>query len=166
MLPVAPDQYMLSIYLVAYGKQGSVATSNVVNPYISKGSGTYVKVEAGYMKRALAFIKKREALAALGDEILTDIDGKSLFVPEASTLRTEFSLADRNGMPLIDNNEKSLIVDATRVLENTSGWVVIQEGYTKDANGTWRTNDIEYEVLVDSTGEIIVDENNEPIYVL
>jgi hypothetical protein len=53
---------MLSVYLVAYGKQGSVVTSDVINPYISKGSGTYVNVKdensvQSIMKRAAAFAK-------------------------------------------------------------------------------------------------------------
>jgi GTP pyrophosphokinase len=42
MLPSAPEQYMLSIYVVAHGTYGSIATSNVISPYVSKGSGIVV----------------------------------------------------------------------------------------------------------------------------
>ena len=66
MLPSIPLQYILSIYVVAYGKLGNVLTSNVTNSYVCKGSGAYVKVQPeGYtqpiMKRALAFAKTAQA---------------------------------------------------------------------------------------------------------
>jgi hypothetical protein len=150
LLPKLPEQYMLSVYLVAYGKQGSVVTSNVINPYISKGSGAYVKVQPeGYkqpiMKRALAFAKVADTTAA-------------------STL--EVALADRDGTPLIDNDGQQLFANVTKVLESVNGWCVMQEGRTRDASGTWRINDIKYEVLVDEDGYIITDSDNKPIYVL
>jgi hypothetical protein len=145
MLPVLPEQYMLSVYLVAYGKQGSVVTSNVINPYVSKGSGTYVKVEAGYaqsiMKRALAFANA------------------------PTTNETVAVLMDSNGEELVAADDEPLTVEFTRLLSSAT-WNVMQEGYTKDAEGNWRANDIEYEVLVDSSGNIITDENGESIYVL
>jgi hypothetical protein len=170
MLPAAPDQYMLSIYLVAYGKFGSVVTSNVINPYISKGSGAYIRVENGYtqpiMKRALALAKKQEALASLEGEVLKDAEGNTLFALDATTLKTELYLADLGDTTLTDADGKSLIVEATRVLENINGWVFMQEGYTKDADGKWHINDIKYEVLVDEKGEIITGNDNKPIYIL
>lgn len=167
LLPTVPLQYMLSIYVVAYGKLGSVVTSNVVNPYISKGSGTYVKVTEGtqsIMKRALGFAKI--ALTSDEGETLTDAEGKVLFTEDAPVLKAEFVLADRSNRALLSNDGKALLANATKVLESTNGWTVVQEGYTKDANGAWRTNDIKYEVLVDQSGAIITDSNNEPIYIL
>ncbi len=147
MLPAVPLQYMLSIYVVAYGKHGSVMTSNVKNPYISKGTGTYVKVTpAGYkqpiLKRAIAF-----ANAPTSDQdvaILVDSTGEELIAAE---------------------DDEPLTAAFTRVLSSKT-WNVMQEGYTKDTEGSWRTNNIEYEVLVDETGEIITDSANKPIYVL
>ena len=167
LLPTVPLQYMLSIYVVAYGKLGSVVTSNVVNPYISKGSGTYVKVTEGLqpiMKRALAFAK----IALMSDEgeTLTDAEGKVLFTEDAPILKTEFVLADSNSEVLLDHEGRTLLATATKVLESTNGWTVVQEGYTKATDGTWRTNDIKYEVLVDQSGAIITDSSNEPIYIL
>ena len=169
LLPSVPEQYMLSIYVVAYGKYGSVVTSNIVNPYISKSSGTYIKVEDDnyaqpIMKRALAFVNVVLAdLAALTDingQIIKSIDDRILFAG------IESALVDSNGMMLEDATGRALFADATRVLESTYGWNVVQEGYIKDANGKWHTNNIEYEVLVDDTGEIITDMTNTPIYVL
>lgn len=174
LLPLVPAQYILSIYLVAYGKQGSVLTSNVVNPYISKGSGTYVKVQPDnyaqpIMKRALGFAK----VALLSDEGETLLDAKdrTLFTADAPIFKTEFVLTDSSGRTLIDDNGKTLLADATKVLESTNGWTVVQEGYTKAVDGTWRTNDIKYEVLQvlnESTGkyEVLTDSVNNPIYTL
>lgn len=145
LLPALPLQYMLSIYVVAYGKQGSVITSNVVNPYISKGTGTYVKVQPeGYsqpiMKRASAFTNMPTVAEALS--VLTDIDGQILETPDG---------------PL-----EALV---TRELSNDT-WNIISEGFVKEPDGTWKSNDIKYEVLVDQAGDIITDSANDSIYVL
>ena len=82
LLPTVPEQYMLSIYLVAYGKHGSVITSNVVNPYVSKGSGGYVKVEEVYnqpiMKRALALTKGVPVFIDIENNTLVDAEGNVL----------------------------------------------------------------------------------------
>ena len=147
LLPTLPLQYMLSVYLVAYGKQGSVVTSNVVNPYISKGTGTYVKVQPdGYtqpiMKRAVAFAKASTPEEPVA--VLLDSTGKVLYAKD-------------DDMPLA--------AEVTRALSSDT-WNVMQAGYTKAPDGTWKANDIRYEVLVDNTGEIITDSNNNPIYVL
>ncbi len=149
LLPALPTQYMLSIYIVAYGKLGSVITSNVVNPYISKGTGTYVKVTPGgyaqpIMKRALAF-----ANVPTPDE------------PVAAVILDQ----DGNTVSLFDSAANIVQPTATRVFSSDT-WSVMQEGYTKDADGTWQANDIKYEILADETGEIITDDSNEPIYVL
>lgn len=195
LLPSLPEQYMMSIYLVAHGKQGSVTTSNVINPYISKGTGTYVKVQPeGYaqpiMKRALAFAKVAfNSFVTLRDAagntlkdtsgkvlftltysdalVLEDSDGQILADDDDKTLYTSTAtLADSRNQILEDANGKTLFAKASRILESTNGWAVMREGYTKDTNGNWRTNDIKYEVLVDEDGSIITDSNNEPIYIL
>lgn len=172
LLPAIPLQYMLSIYLVAYNKSGSIVTSNVVNPYISKGSGTYVKVEdrerykQPIMKRAIALAKTVLAgtLADSEGRILEDIEDKTLFAADASTVNTEAILTDLEGKTLMDIEDKALLVigtstvstgttltdstnrvlkdiegntlfaEATRILESPDGWTVMQESYTKDAN--------------------------------
>ena len=150
LLPTLPEQYMLSIYAVAYCNSGRVITSNVKNPYISRGSGTYVKVTPnGYaqpiMKRALALANAPTS----NDPVV--------------------ALLDSTGVALmaLDSNENpiALEAEATRVLSSTD-WNIMQIGYTKGADGAWHTNDIEYEVLVDANGEIITNEANEPIYTL
>lgn len=146
LLPMPPLQYMLSIYLVAYGKQGSILTSNVINPYVCKGTGTYVKVSEGYMKRAAAFAKVSTA-AKIEEPILLDSTGRKLISKDA----------EESGEPLKAS-------EATRILSSAT-WNVMQEGYTK-VDGAWKVNNIEYEVLVDESGEIIIDSNNEPIYIL
>lgn len=143
MLPTLPLQYMLSIYIIAYGKNGSIVTSNIVNPYVSKGSGTYVKVKpAGYnetiMKRALAFAN-----------VKTTAESRSVLIE-----------AEGEQLEALDGPLEAVVI---RALSNDT-WNVMQEGYVK-ADGTWKTSDIEYEILVDETGEIITDNANEPIYV-
>lgn len=148
LLPTLPLQYMLSIYIVAYGQQGSVITSNVVNPYISKGSGTYVKAKLdGYsqsiMKRALAFVYDTTP------------------VPD----KKETVLKDASGRVLLSKDSKQLQAEATNILKNEDGWHVVQESYIKN-DSNWHTADLKYEALVDNTGVIIKDKNDEPIYVL
>lgn len=149
LLPALPLQYMLSIYVVAYGKQENIiTTSNIVNPYVSKGTGTYVKVTPeGYkqpiMKRAIAFVKA--------------------LVP---TILPAFAL-DENGneVALFDENDNELSIDATNLLVNAD-WNIAQEYYVKDANGTWQPGDIRHEILVDKDGYIITDSTDDPIYTL
>ena len=154
MLPAAPEQYMLSIYVVAHGVYGSVATSNVISPYVSKGSGTYVNiVEDRYkqpiMKRSVAFVNAPTPVEPEAE--LIDIVGRSIFATGV---------------------EEPLAAKATKLLVS-SDWTVVQDGYTKDVNGNWQTNDIKYEVLVAGGEgndyeiiEVIVgrDANNQPIY--
>ena len=148
ILPTVPEQYKLSIYLVAYGKLGSIITSNVLTPYVSKGSGIYVKVENGYaqpiMKRAVAF-----------EHSPTPTDSAATLVN-----------TDGYTIPILDNDGNQVSLEATRLLSSTD-WSTVRESYTKASDGTWRTNDIKYEILVGlNNGEIITDKNNEPIYVL
>lgn len=148
ILPTTIDQYTLSIYLVAYSKLGSVITSNTISPYISKGSGTYVRVQpAGYavpiMKRAVVFANA----PAPADTFARIID------------------AEGQEVPILDNEGNQIPVETSRLLIGED-WQLALGGYVKDPNGTWHVNDIKYEILVDSLGELITDVNNEPIYVL
>ena len=169
-LPAAPAQYMLSIYVVAYGKKGSVITSNVVNTYVCKGSGSYVKVEYDdykqpIMKRALAFAKTASSMSAAMaslTEVLTDIDGYVLLDSDDKVLSvmsltqpTETQpteLVSLDGLVLKfkdeDETEKVLLAPATKLLTSVTGWEVMQEGYTKGTDGEWHTNDIRFEVLI------------------
>ncbi len=193
MLPSVPLQYILSIYVVAYGKQGSAITSNIVNPYVCKGSGAYVKVQPeGYaqpiMKRALAFAKTTQAamaapvgvvaLAHNDGFILQDINEKILVTSDLFLSKIESDLADKNGVPLIakadNDSEEPLSAVTAKLLTNVNGWDLMQESYTKDGN-KWRTSDISFEMLIagdendSSYGdpiEVIVgyDANREPIY--
>jgi len=181
ILPIAPEQYMLSVYLVAYGKRGSTVTSDVINPYVIMGSGTYVNVkEADYaepiMKRALGLVnatQELQAARATAQIILTDSEGRTLTDIDGIILGTKpaAKLLNRDGEQFVDSAGRALFAPATKLLESTNGWVVVQKGYTKDANGTWRTNDITYEVLQvlnEQTGkhEALVDFINNPIYIL
>ena len=210
MLPIASNQYMLSIYLVAYGKQGNITTSSVITPYIISGSGTYVKVkEDNYaepiMKRALGFVKTAQmaatvmpmqltltdcdgetltdadenmlsavaepvetALQALADSegyVLTYIDGK-VIAPKVATV-----LLNRNGIQFVDAAGRPLFAQVSPVLNNTSGWSIVQKGYTKDSTGAWHINDIMYEALqvLNENGEyeVLMEQNGlSPIYIL
>jgi hypothetical protein len=145
MLPAAPEQYLLHIYVVAHNKNNTVITSNVVSPYVCKGSGTYVKTETGYMKRALSFVNAptTNKIAAT----LRDITGR------------ELQILDNSGNPI------PLEVEATRLLSSDT-WNIVQEGSVKGTDGSWHKNDIKYEILLDMYGGIITDSNNEPIYIL
>ena len=148
LLPVLPLQYMLSVYVVAYGKYGSVVTSNTVNPYISKGTGNYVNVKpADYkqpiMKRALAFV----------------------YTPTPAAIPAVILDEAGNEVSLFGSDDSEISVTATNLLPS-SGWNLALESYVKDTTSTWQTSDIEYEVLVDEKGEIIADSTNSPIYTL
>lgn len=148
LLPALPEQYMLSIYLVAYSKQGSILTSNIINPYVVRGSGTYVKVEeAGapaIMKRALTLVKM--PLSEEPTVIIRDQEGEIAHI--------------------FDGEGNVVTPKATRVLKSTNGWALTQGCSIKDADGNWRANDIRYEVLVDNTGSIVTDNTGWPVYVL
>jgi hypothetical protein len=151
LLPIIPEQYKLSVYIVAHNKNGSVITSNVITPYICKGSGTYVKVkEKDYnesiMKRALAFAK----VDASSDTTARIID------------------QDGNEVSLLAGDGSQVQIPVAWKLENGSGWEVMQEGHVKGTDGVWHANDIKnevlqvynndtekYEVLKDRTGELI-----------
>jgi hypothetical protein len=180
MLPIAPEQYLLSVYLVAYDKYGNInTTSNVLSPYISRGSGTYVKVESDknvtytqpIMKRALGFVNTAQAMmstSAITQLKLLDIDGNTLIDINDAVLYSGVAakLLNRERVQLVDAKGRALFAPATKLLESTNGWAMVQTGYTKDASGNWRANDITYEALVDVNGDIILGEDNKPIYVL
>lgn len=145
MLPAAPEQYILHIYVVASGKNGGVVTSNIVTPYICKGSGTYVKTGAGYMKRAIGFVNAPTTSKAV--TVLHDITGR------------ELQILDDNGTPIL------LEAGATRLLYSDT-WNIVQEGSVKGPDGSWHESDIRYEILLDMFGGIITDSSDEPIFVL
>jgi hypothetical protein len=149
LLPALPEQYMLSVYVVAYGKSGSVITSNVVNPYVCKGSGTYIKVQPDnytqpIMKRALAFT--------------------NVSLPDEAAIRIVDT--EGNEVPVLDNEGNQILLEAKRLLTSSTNWQLVPESFVKSPEGTWQTTDIKYEVLVDETGEIITDSSNAQIYVL
>jgi hypothetical protein len=149
MLPAAPEQYLLHIYVVAYGKQGSVVTSNIETPYVCKGSGTYVKTKAGnteYMKRALALVNAPTTNNVTAT--LRDITGKELQILSADGSST---------IPIE--------VKATRLL-SSSTWNIVQESSVKGADGSWHKSDIQYEALLGNDNEIITDSTGKIIYVL
>lgn len=157
----------LRIYVEAVSKYGTAynGTSNIKLVSVSKGCGTYVRVEEGYtqpiMKRAIAFAK---------------VNGKPL-------------LAD-NGEPFVGSDGKTLYAAVSSVQDADTSWTLMQEFYSVgspeavvvdaeekaliDANGlelfaaetSWQLSDIRYEVLTDANGEIITDINNSNVYVL
>ena len=154
LLPAIPLQYKLSIYVIAYGKQGSTLTSNVATPFISKGSGNYKKTEGtnkvpSIWKRALAFTKE----------------------PTQGEAPVVILSKEGNTVQLLDNNEVPVQTKATRVLTSTS-WSVVQDCYVKNSSGNWQSSDIDYEVLLalkegtTDEYEIATDSSGEPIYVL
>lgn len=145
MLPAAPEQYILHIYVVANSKNSVIITSNVVAPYISKGSGAYVKTPAGYMKRALSFINVSTTDKVVAT--LRDVTGR------------ELQVLDSSGNPI------PLEVEATRLLFSDT-WNIVQEGSVKGADGSWHKNDIKYEILLDMFGGMITDSSDDPIFVL
>ena len=145
---ITQTQYQLTMYVIAKSKKGTTydITSNVVTTYVTEGCGSYVKVFDGYkqpiMKRAVAFAKVNTAKS---DEAV---------------------LAENYGRALVDVNGRTLYAATATILESTNDWNVMQESYSKDSTGTWKRNDIQYEVLVDQYGEIITDTHGDPIYIL
>ena len=154
ILPAYPLQYALAIYVVAYGTQGSAIISNIVNPYVSKGSGAYVKVQPeGYtqpiMKRALAFVKTDMSdlssplgLATSDGELLqTNREDQTEILVITGLFKPDYRLADKTGNFLFDKNGTNLSALFTKLLTNAAGWNLVQEVYTRD-NDTWHISDI------------------------
>lgn len=137
------SKFQLKVYLKAHSIYGEAysGTSNILTLNIARGCGTYLKVSNGdkpsIMKRALAFTR-------LNYVVLTDADGRVIK----------------------DSAGKILYVKAARTQDTESGWTLMQEFFMKDLDKTWKKSDIEYEMLTDADGEIITDQDNEPIYVL
>lgn len=146
MLPAAPEQYLLHIYIVAYSKKGTAITSNIKSPYISKGGGTYVKTPAGYMKRALGFVNA-VTTQTVEATTLQDVTGE------------ELQILDDTGNPV------PLEVQATRLLYS-NGWNIMQESKVKGDDNVWHNTDIRYEILLDMAGGIITDSTGQSIYTL
>lgn len=135
-------RYILNIYVEVISKHGDAynGISNVATVTVFKGTGSYVRVETAntqpVMKRALAF-------ARLGYKQLIDSKGKALVDANGRTLYTKILPA-----------------------QTTDGWALMREFYSKDLDGNWSASDIRYEVLTDTTGELILDSNDTPIYTL
>lgn len=128
-----------SIYGEAYSGVSSTLTLDIV-----RGCGTYIKVTDSYvqpiMKRTIAFSKLNYTPLIIDNKIIRDADGKILYVK------------------------------AARAQAEDSGWALMQEFHSKDSNDVWHTSDVKYEVLTvtneNGLEEIVLDKNNEPIYVL
>lgn len=140
MLPAAPEQYVLHIYVVAYSKNNTVITSNIVTPYVCKGGGTYIKTGAGYLKRALGFVNAPTTDVVIAR--ILDVDGNEVSIPGST------------------ENPRAT------VLLSSDAWNIVQESSVKGADSSWHKNDIKYEILLDSAGGIITDSSNQPIYTL
>lgn len=168
----------LRIQLTACSKYGQAydSSSEIIEVYICKGSGTYIKVEDGpqpIMKRALAFAKLNYvALTDTAGKALTDTWGEPLYAKAARTQKVILdetldyaSLVDADGMLIKDTDDHSILAE-TVIAQSESGWALMQEFHSKDSNGIWRSSDISYEVLTNADGETITDKNNELIYIL
>jgi hypothetical protein len=142
---VAQSFNQLRIYVEAISRYGASynGLSNTVTVNVSKGCGSYIRVEAGYkqpiMKRAIAFAK-------------VDLDYKALAASDDTLIA--------------DESEKVFYTKVSSVQEDTTGWTLMQNFYTRDTSGNWQLSDIAYEALVDTDGELFTDQNNEIIYVL
>ena len=154
ILPAYPLQYALAIYVVAYGTQGSTIISNVLNPYVSKGSGAYVKVQPEgsaqpIMKRALAFVKTDlsdpSALLGLatsdGELLQTNREDQTEILVITDLFKPDYCLADKTGKILFDKNGTNLSALFTKLLTNATGWNLVQEVYTR-GNDIWHISDI------------------------
>ena len=133
----------LRIYVEAVSKYGAVynGISNITAVNVSKGSGSYTKVEEGYaqpvMKRSLAFTKlDYKAITTSDGTVLTGEDGKAIY------------------------GKTSSVQDAS------TGWSLVQEFYSKDASDKWHISDMSFEALTDINGEIVTDINGDTVYVL
>jgi hypothetical protein len=133
----------MTINLTARSKYGGAYSSPTASStvYVSKACGTYLKVSEGYaqpvMKRTIAF-------AQLGYKVLTDASGKAITAADGTQIYGK-------------------IVNAQN---NTTGWTPMQDFYTKTLDGSWVASDIQYEVLTDSSGEIVTDSEDSAIYTL
>lgn len=194
LLPPAPVQYMLSIYVAAYSKNGNIITSNIINPYISRGTGTYVNVQsdediAPTMTRALGFVNLAQAaasassvmqiqtvLATIDGEILRCLDDDGEYTVKLVPLATAM-LLDSNSEQFVDATGRALFAPAVKLLTSTNDWVIVQQGYVKEDEDSWQTNDLKYEVLqvrcAEDAGEyagkydVLYDSDTEqPIYIL
>jgi hypothetical protein len=138
MLSTVPlDNYILVANLRAESKYGSAysAVSDTLYINVKKACGVYIKVSEDYSE---PIMKRAVALARISE----------------------------NAYGLLQDNQSITLADSTGALLacKHSVWTVMQKFYKKD-NKNWKLNDISYEVLVDSNGEIITDINNEAIYI-
>lgn len=146
------SKYTVTIQLTAKSKQGSDydIISNIITVPVSKGCGLYTRVESIYsqpvMKRAIAFAKT--------NMIVTEADIEYLI------------LADSSNVILKDSEGTILRVKDFNIGDLKSKWTLMQDFYLKNSENNWQLSDISYETLVDETGELILDSNNEPVYSL
>ena len=154
------------ISVEAISKYGETynCTSNIKTVFVSRGSGTYIKVTDGYtqpiMKRAIAFAKLN--YVALLDEAgkpILGTDGKAMYTKASSTQDESIGWALMQEFYSIDPNTGAVYDSRGRAITDSNGVAVGIAG-----NG-WQKSDIRYEVLT-YNGEIVTDANNEPIYVL
>lgn len=173
VLPLAPDQYKLSIYIAASGRYGSVITSNIVGPYVSKGGGSYVKIgsdsnatfEQPIMKRALGFVNIPRAMASMmttelkladiDSLLLADIDGKVLSCSSTATMVTEVCLADVDEKILTDIDQKILYTSHTATTTPMGAIIKLA-----DINGNILT-DIDDNVLYISIAARLLDSHGD-----
>ena len=159
----------IRIYVKVISKYGTAysCTSNIETVNICRGSGTYLKVDAGYakpiMKRSLAFANLDFLqVLSLDGSALADADGNALFSKQASvqdpatgwSLMQEFLLKDCKELALLDSNNPELL-DINEV-----------PLCTKSSEVIWLPSNIKYEILTDSNGEVITDIYGEDIFVL
>jgi hypothetical protein len=124
----------------AYGKDYN-GISNMAMVNVSKGCGTYTKVDTGYAQPVL----KRTLTFANLDYV---------------------ALKDTSGNEITDANGEPIYTKLASVQDDTTGWTLMQEFYAKDENNNWQKSNIAYEVLTDSNGEVVTDSSNNPVYVL
>jgi hypothetical protein len=160
----------LRIYVDVISKYGTAynGTSNIKLVSVSKGCGTYVRVEEGYaqpiMKRAIAFAKvDGKPIVANNGEPFVGSDGKTLYAAVSSVQDVD------TGWTLMQEFYKSSIaVDAEAVLVDANGLQLVDanELELSAAETPLQLSDISYEVLTDANGEIITDINDKNVYVL
>lgn len=140
---LSQSYFQLRIYVEAISAYGTAynGVSATKSLDVSRGCGIYTKVEDGYSQPVM---KRTVAFAQLDYPALVDSEGKSI----------------------TDADENTIYLKATSVQDSATGWTVMQEFSSKDANNSWNKSDISYEILTDPNGDIVTDVNNSPIYTL
>ena len=131
---------LLRIYLEAVSSHGVTynGVSDTLQVTVCKGCGIYQKVADGYKQPVM---KRSIAMSKLDRIPIVDNDGKIL----------------------TDVDGNSLYAKSSPVQDDLTGWTLMQEFFT---GPHWQQSDMQYEVLTDTSGEIVTDVNGENIYVL